>query len=960
MKKAFGGEQRGTESPEWSLWIENEGLSNQRARTKIILEHPELMRTEVVSDLAASVPRLVRSDRRRALNVADLAATIADSLGDSGAIAQSQRAKGNALHGLGRNKAAVEHHRRALQLFRSTGDADQIARTLSTSIQPLILQGRIDEAFAFAREAREIFSRRGDHWRVARLELNLGNIFDRRDRFQEALACYENAYRYLSVHGGNDPEAVAAALHNIAVSCIRLNDFRKAETTFKQVRDFAAERKMHTVVAQTDYNVAWLHYLRGDYSRAISMLREARETCRSSGDRYHVGLCSLDLSEIYLELNMSREAAETAGQASAVFQHLGMRYERGKALANVAIAFGQQGKADHATRLFLRARRILAKERSKILPSLVDLYRAVVLVDEKRDAEAYRLCLAALKVFQRFKLSNKAVVCRLLLARIYLRRNDLVHGRQQCGRALREAETLESPVLSSQALALMGQIEGALGRYRRSYEAYRRARESLEQLRNSIHGEELKISFMKDRVEILEALVALSLRRGHTGAALIEAFEYVQEAKSRSLLDVLSTSRSASWLAPQGQTEFARRVRALREELNWYFHKIERAQLDQVSQVELARLRQDSRQRERELLNLLREHAPEEENQSGGRVGAALDVERIRQSLPLDTLILEYFQVQDRIVVFLLGQDRMNFVSLAGSSQVSSFLELLRFQLAKPHLGADYAKAFGPALLRSVQVHLRNLYESLIGPIRGWLKAAHLIIAPHGVLHNLPFQALFDGERYLIDDFTISYAPSASVFAYCQARLATTSDAALIFGVPDEAVPFVQEEVASVARNLANSQLYLGSEATAKRLREQGQHCRFLHIATHGYFRRDSPMFSGIRLGDSYLSLYDLYQMKLPAELVTLSGCSTGLNVVAAGDELLGLARGLIHSGAQTSLLTLWDIQDRSTAHFMNHFYSQIASAQNKAEAMQRAMQLSKLEHPHPYYWAPFILVGRV
>ena len=84
--------------------------------------------------------------------------------------------------------------------------------------------------FAFAREAREIFSRQGDQWRLARLELNLGNIFDRRDRFEEALACYESAYRYLSVHSADDPEAVAAALHNIAVSCIRLNDFRKALT----------------------------------------------------------------------------------------------------------------------------------------------------------------------------------------------------------------------------------------------------------------------------------------------------------------------------------------------------------------------------------------------------------------------------------------------------------------------------------------------------------------------------------------------------------------------------------------------------------------------------------------------------------------------------------------------------------------------------------------------------------
>ena len=583
MKKAVGGGRSTTKSTAGSPSIENADLSSQRARTKVILEHPELLRIDVVTDLAASVPRLVRSDRRRALNVAELAVAIASRLGDAEGVAQSLRAKGNALHGMGRNKAAVEHHRRALLVFRSIGNPDQIARTLSTAIQPLILQGRHDQAFAFAREAREIFSRQGDPWRLARLELNLGNIFDRRDRFEEALACYESAYRYLSVHSADDPEALAAALHNIAVSCIRLNDFRKALTTYEQARRFAAEHEMHALVAQADYNIAWLHYLRGDYSRGICMLREARETCRSSGDQYHVGLCGLDLSDVYLELNLCREAEETAWQASAVFRRLGMQYERGKALTNAAIALGQQGKTDQALKLFLQARRILVKEQNKVIPSLIDLYRAVVLVGKNRDAEANRLCLAALKSFQKFKLANKAVVCRLLLARIHLRGNDLVGARRQCARALKSAATLESPVLSCQAQALMGQIEAADGRDQRSYEAYLRARESLEQLRNSIHGEELKISFMKDRVEIYEALVALSLKHGHTQAALTEAFDYIEQAKSRSLLDVLSTSRSASWLAPQGDTGFAKRIRDLREELNWYFHKIESAQIGSIA-----------------------------------------------------------------------------------------------------------------------------------------------------------------------------------------------------------------------------------------------------------------------------------------------------------------------------------------------------------------------------------------
>ena len=119
-------------------------------------------------------------------------------------------------------------------------------------------------------------------------------------------------------------------------------------------------------------------------------------------------------------------------------------------------------------------------------------------------------------------------------------------------------------------------------------------------------------------------------------------------------------------------------------------------------------------------------------------------------------------------------------------------------------------------------------------------------------------------------------------------------------------------------------------------------------------------MFSGIRLGDSVLSLYDLYQLKLPAELITLSGCATGLNVVAAGDELLGLTRGLIYAGARSALLTLWDVQDRSTLEFMTSFYRHFSNEGDKGLALKKAtLELREL-YPHPYYWAPFVLLGSV
>ena len=235
-----------------------------------------------------------------------------------------------------------------------------------------------------------------------------------------------------------------------------------------------------------------------------------------------------------------------------------------------------------------------------------------------------------------------------------------------------------------------------------------------------------------------------------------------------------------------------------------------------------------------------------------------------------------------------------------------------------------------------------------------------MIFVPDGPLHFLPFHALKNGSEYLSDAFTISYAPSATVFSLCQQKATSNAPASLVLGIADERAPQILDEVRCVSSLLPHSSLHLGEYATSSLLREKGPESGLLHIATHGVYRQDNPMFSGIRLGDGYLNLYDLYQMKLNARLVTLSGCATGMNFVAAGDELLGLQRGLFCAGATTLLLSLWDVHDESTAQLMGHFYRRYIEGHSMAESLQHAMRELRQTRPHPFYWAPFVLVGKL
>ena len=157
----------------------------------------------------------------------------------------------------------------------------------------------------------------------------------------------------------HDVEGIAAVLHNMAVVLIALNDFERAVSTYERAREHCAHEGMPLLVAQADYNIAYLYYLRGDYSRALDLLRAVRVACGELGDLYHVALSTSIESEIYVELNLSKEAADMAQEAEIEFDRLGNGYEAARALANRAIALGQQGEAFRALELFGQARQPL-------------------------------------------------------------------------------------------------------------------------------------------------------------------------------------------------------------------------------------------------------------------------------------------------------------------------------------------------------------------------------------------------------------------------------------------------------------------------------------------------------------------------------------------------------------------------------------------------------------------------
>ncbi|HEV8364626.1 MAG TPA: CHAT domain-containing protein [Gemmatimonadaceae bacterium] len=859
----------------------------------------------------------------------------------------------------GHHSQALERYEEALKLFRALGRDVDVGRTLSGGLLQCVLSlGRYDEAFALAQEARQIFERHGDRLRLARLDSNVGNIFFRQNRFQEARPLYARAYEQLVQVGG--PQDVGPALINLAVCAICLNEFDNALETYRETKRYCQAHDMPLLVAQADYNIAYLHYMRGEYTRALELYRAAEEQSEQAGDTYHRALCDLDRSEIYLELNLSDEAHALATRALASFEKLRLVYEAAKAVTNLAIAATHEGDTRRALDLFAHARELFTREGNQVRLALVDFYQALVLYRDGRYLQAQRLCQSALELFDGASVPGKAALCELLRARLELEAGDPRTAEQACGVALQSAETIQSPNLSYQAHFVLGLIREAQRDPQAAHAAFERARAGLEQLRSHLRADDLKVAFLKDKLAVYEGLVAIGLTLGTDRQHQEAAFGYIEQAKSRSLADLIALG--ANTLAPRVESDLGDEVGSLRQQINLCYRQIELAEVGREKRP--ARRIETLRERARALENRLRQSINAlritDEEFAALQGGAAFGLDEIRAVLAPETILLEYYHARGQIYACVLGREQLEVVPVAAAAEVRKLWRLLQFQLSKFELGPAYAGVFGSRLQRATQAHLLDLYTALVAPIRDRLQAEHLLIVPHDLLHYLPFHAFFDGARYLIDQFTISYAPSASVYRLCCMKRAEADGAPLIMGVPDARAPYIAEEIQAVAKVFPDAQVFMGAEATAARLQTCGPASRLVHIATHGTFRRDNPMFSSIKLGNGPFSVVDLYQLRLSAELVTLSGCSTGLNAIVGGDELLGLVRGLLYAGARTVLLTLWDAYDMSTAEFMKAFYRHAQTRSNKAHALQLAMRELREQYPHPFYWAPFVLIGQV
>lgn len=921
---------------------------------------------------AASIDKLNRSNPRQGLETASswlAQERVADC---AEGIARAMRSHAHALRFLGQYDEAIQQYEEAESRFDALGLPAETARTQVGHVTALRYKGRYSEAVDLAQESRAFFLEHGDDLSAAKQSLNLGTLYRPMGRLRDAARAYRDARNEFRRLG--ERSFLADVEQNLGNVLVDLGQYEEALSHLRAAERIRRQLGLQTEVALTLMNIGILSYRRGDYGRALQALTESGQIYESLGVDRGARLVDLEMLPACIALNLREESSAAAERAIEGLRRLKMPFELGQALLWAGRLAEAAGDVDLARAHTSEARAIFGEmgnrlwEDSARLQEAGLLTRTAALDPESVNADELLLhlegCRTATGSLEGAGALDRAAFGLLVEGAVLALLGDLAQATACYERARDAASTLNADHLLFQAHEALGALLESASPTEAA-ESYRKAVEHLEAVRSRAVAAELKVAFLTDKADVYERLVGLLVREP-TPESVAEAYRYVERSKSRALLDdVLAGASGPAKSRRTKASRLAQRVRDLRTQLSAAYlaaydgnvapsgealAQTSRSEKgDSVADLEAALARAA---RQLELAGGSERHGPGH--------GAHVDQVALAETpLPENHVLIEYYSVGQELVAFVRRGSEVELRPVAPLEEAEALVDKLSFQIGKCALGTEYVMSKIETLRKGIDRCLNQLYNLIIGPVEDLLREGDsLIVVPHGALHGLPFHAFHDGEGYLIDRYAITVAPSAAVLHVCRSVARPIGDRAMIVGIDDPSLPSVPEEVAAVSATWASAKVAQGARATSRVLKRHAGTFDVLHLATHGVFRADNPGFSSIKLADAWLTVKDLADVARGAQLVTLSACETGVSGITAGDEVVGLTRGLLSAGCASVVASLWTVSDESTARLMGRFYGSLRDGAAPAEALRAAMLAIREQYDHPYFWAPFVVVG--
>lgn len=327
---------------------------------------------------------------------------------------------------------------------------------------------------------------------------------------------------------------------------------------------------------------------------------------------------------------------------------------------------------------------------------------------------------------------------------------------------------------------------------------------------------------------------------------------------------------------------------------------------------------------------------------------------KIAPHLPKSTVILEYYLSDDVQGVFIATKaEEVTFHPLPDLHDCARIMERLGRMVHRQVTATNNE--------RFIETLLGKLYDNLIRPIQHLVaNYENLIIIPTSNLYDVPFTALHNGSRYLVESHNVVVNPSAYIFHLLSKKIYNVNDALVMLRAREQGLPGVEEEERTLLGHFGTQLTYIDNGQTFKRMKPEG----YLHISAHGTFNHEEPLLSSIVLdGDDAITVLDLYSLDLDqVEVTVINTCVSGKARIDAGDELYGLVRGVFTAGCPSVVNTLWRLSDTVAPSFTDGFYSHLLQRISPASAFAETIRclLRKPEFRNPYYWACYQYYGRL
>src|SRR5262245_3457872 len=368
---------------------------------------------------------------RLAVSIAEDAVRLATEAANADLLLQAHDMLRYALTANEQSLEALPYYEQVVAGYEARGNLARASRVRIGYVEALLHSGRYNDAFSVARIAETWLKENRDDAAYARLCNGVANAYSRLDQHQRSNEYYAIAARMFEEIG--DRTALAKVYLNLGYVLYRLDQFEQSDTMYERAEQVSRELQLGALEEQSKYNRAYLYYLRGRYSQALQSFARVRKQLTAS--KRHIGLCDLDEAEIYLQLNLSKDAAILAKRAMQQFNQIGMRYEEAKARTFYGVALMQMRRVDEALETFRLAQEEFEVEGNDYWVALLDVHRSDVHLALKRYSEARLLAANAKRRFEALGIPSRRILSLVMLARISIALDEVATAEEQLGRA---------------------------------------------------------------------------------------------------------------------------------------------------------------------------------------------------------------------------------------------------------------------------------------------------------------------------------------------------------------------------------------------------------------------------------------------------------------------------------------------------------------------------------------------